>query len=217
MGLPAELDDLRSPGRSFSPSTSPPLVVFAARQSGTYSSFSRYISLYCLSGSKRQRPDAPHVARRHDGTSFALPYQPCHLLSTAFSPARVAMTPPSFPARFICLRAFAQGGERAASTAVSACLSVLVRLEQECSAYVVANPACLPWVALNGVASADGCGGWGGDGCTEGPYPGVSPEVKFYHLANACMYGAAVLSATGAEKDFDWLLSRWGDRNRSQA
>ncbi|CAM9763642.1 unnamed protein product [Hapterophycus canaliculatus] len=78
-----------------------------------------------------------------------------------------------------------QGGERAASTAVSACLSFLVRLEREKSAYV--------------------CGGGDGGGGNRS----VSPEVKLYHLANACLYGASVLSGLGADENFDRLLTRY--------
>lgn len=80
---------------------------------------------------------------------------------------------------------FPKGGEKAASSAVSACLSVLVRLERERSAYT----------------SGGGGGGCGGSRC-------VSPEVKLYHLANACLYGASVLSEVGAYQNFDWLFSR---------
>lgn len=78
-----------------------------------------------------------------------------------------------------------KGGEKAASTAVSACLSQLVRLEREKSAYVLVG---------------------GGGGCGENR--SVSPEVKLYHLANACLYGASVLSELGADQNFEWLLSR---------
>lgn len=69
---------------------------------------------------------------------------------------------------------------------MSACLSLLVQLEREESAYV--------W-------GGGGGDGGGGTGC-------VSPEVKLYHLANACLYGASVLSGLGAVQNFDWLFSR---------
>lgn len=89
---------------------------------------------------------------------------------------------------------FVKGGERAASAAVSACLSVLTQLEQEGSAYV---------------AAATAAGEGGRDAGPGSSSPCVSPEVKLYHLANACLYGAAVLSGSDdAEGDFDWLLSR---------
>lgn len=109
-----------------------------------------------------------------------------------------------------------QGGERAASTAVSACLTLLVRLEEEGSSYVVDNSPCLPHAArsIGGSASTapnnrsgsstsgvDSRVGQGGSWC-------VSPEVKLYHLANACLYGATVLSEKGADKNFEWLLRR---------
>ncbi|CAN0031660.1 unnamed protein product, partial [Ectocarpus fasciculatus] len=81
------------------------------------------------------------------------------------------------------------GGGKAAATAVSACLSLLVQLEREESAYV--------WGGGGG-----GRGGRGGTGC-------VSPEVKLYHLANACLYGASVLSGLGAVQNFDWLFGRY--------
>ncbi|CAM9864397.1 unnamed protein product [Scytosiphon promiscuus] len=87
------------------------------------------------------------------------------------------------PKHWLFLPLASQGGEKAASTAVSACLSYLVRLEREGSAYV--------------------CGVDGGGGRH------VSPEVKLYHLANACLYGASVLSAPGADEDFDWLCTRY--------
>ncbi|CAM9604885.1 unnamed protein product, partial [Ectocarpus sp. 12 AP-2014] len=47
---------------------------------------------------------------------------------------------------------------------------------------------------------------WGGSGGGTGC---VSPEVKLYHLANACLYGASVLSGLGAVQNFDWLFSRY--------
>ncbi|CBN79269.1 Protein of unknown function [Ectocarpus siliculosus] len=101
-----------------------------------------------------------------------------------------ACTPPGtasllpLPPHWLFLPLASQGGEKAASTAVSACLSLLVQLEREESAYV--------WSG----------GGGGGTGC-------VSPEVKLYHLANACLYGASVLSGLGVVQHFDWLFSRY--------
>lgn len=85
---------------------------------------------------------------------------------------------------------------------MSACLSSLVRLEQENSAYVCAGETG------TGIGTSTGstvCGGRGGGGSQSGC---VSPEVKLYHLANACLYGASVLSGVGAEEKFDWLFSR---------
>ncbi len=37
----------------------------------------------------------------------------------------------------------------------------------------------------------------------------MSAEVKLYHLANACQYGASVLSGIDhAEQNSDWLFTR---------
>lgn len=94
-----------------------------------------------------------------------------------------------------------QGGEKAASAAVSACLSSLVRLEQENSAYVCAGGSS----SGTGSAGSTECGGRGGG---DSQSRCVAPEVKLYHLANACLYGASVLSGDGAEENFDWLFSR---------
>ncbi|CAN0134606.1 unnamed protein product [Ectocarpus sp. 4 AP-2014] len=104
----------------------------------------------------------------------------------AYAPPGTASLLP-LPPHWLFLPLASQGGEKAASTAVSACLSLLVQLEREESAYV----------------RGDGGGdGGGGTGC-------VSPEVKLYHLANACLYGASVLSGLGAVQNFDWLFSRY--------
>lgn len=82
-----------------------------------------------------------------------------------------------------------QGGERAASTAVSACLSILSELEREGSSYVAVGDFCAT---------------------RQGSHEAVAPEVKLYHLMNACMYGASVFSGGDdlAEENFDWLLGR---------
>ncbi|CAN0525396.1 unnamed protein product, partial [Ectocarpus sp. 12 AP-2014] len=103
-------------------------------------------------------------------------------LKACAPPGTASLLP--LPPHWLFLPLASQGGEKAASTAVSACLSLLVQLEREESAYV--------W----------GGGGGGGTGC-------VSPEVKLYHLANACLYGASVLSGLGAVQNFDWLFSRY--------
>ncbi|CAM9227647.1 unnamed protein product, partial [Ectocarpus sp. 13 AM-2016] len=100
-------------------------------------------------------------------------------LKACAPPGTASLLP--LPPHWLFLPLASQGGEKAASTAVSASLSLLVQLEREESAYV--------W-------------GDGGTGC-------VSPEVKLYHLANACLYGASVLSGLGAVQDFDWLFSRY--------
>ncbi|CAN0223408.1 unnamed protein product [Ectocarpus sp. 12 AP-2014] len=104
-------------------------------------------------------------------------------LKACAPPGTASLLP--LPPHWLFLPLASQGGEKAASTAVSACLSLLVQLEREESAYV--------W---------GGGGGGGGTGC-------VSPEVKLYHLANACLYGASVLSGLGAVRNFDWLFSRY--------
>lgn len=69
---------------------------------------------------------------------------------------------------------------------MSACLSILSQLEREGSSYVTVS-------------------GFGAT-CHEA----VAPEVKLYHLMNACMYGASVFSGEDdlAEGNFDWLLGR---------
>lgn len=83
---------------------------------------------------------------------------------------------------------------------MSACLFSLVRLEQEESAYVCAGGTGTD----TGTGSTASSGRSGGDPRSRC----VSPEVKLYHLANACLYGASVLSGVGAEEKFDWLFSR---------
>ncbi|CAM9551716.1 unnamed protein product [Ectocarpus sp. 12 AP-2014] len=102
-------------------------------------------------------------------------------LKACAPPGTASLLP--LPPHWLFLPLASQGGEKAASTAVSACLSLLVQLEREKSAYV-----------------------WGGSGGGTGC---VSPEVKLYHLANACLYGASVLSGLGAVQNFDWLFSRY--------
>lgn len=96
-----------------------------------------------------------------------------------------------------------QGGERAAAAAVSACLEILVRLEKEGSAFVMPSPA----PGLVGGSSPQDVDGVCSDGVVVGS-AWLSPELKFYHLANACMYGITVVSTATAERHFDWLLTR---------
>lgn len=57
--------------------------------------------------------------------------------------------------------------------------------------------------------AAEGSGVNGDTSTARAGLPFLSPEVKLYHLANACLYGAAVLSDETTGKHFDWLLSRW--------
>lgn len=69
---------------------------------------------------------------------------------------------------------------------MSACLSILSELEREGSSYVAVGDFDTTW------------------------HEAVAPEVKLYHLMNACMYGASVFSGGDdlAEGNFDWLLGR---------
>lgn len=126
-----------------------------------------------------------------------------------------------FFSHYIFFRCF-QGGESAAIAAVSACLSVLVVLERERSTYVIATPSSTaysppstgqPGLSDSLPSAVAECGGArpathrGHRGRSSGF---LSPEVKLYYLANACMYGAAVLSGATAETNFGWLLTRCG-------
>ncbi|CAB1100251.1 unnamed protein product [Ectocarpus sp. CCAP 1310/34] len=106
-------------------------------------------------------------------------------LKACAPPGTASLLP--LPPHWLFLPLVSQGGGKAASMAVSACLSLLVELEREESTYV--------W-------GGGGGGGGGGTGCNP-------PEVKLYHLANACLYGASVLSGLGAVQNFDWLFSRY--------
>lgn len=81
---------------------------------------------------------------------------------------------------------------------MSACLAVLVGLEQGGSAYV-----------SDGSADADHGSHPGSGDVAPAPWGSLTLEVKFYYLANTCMYGAAILSDDEAEKNFDWLLTRF--------
>ena len=100
---------------------------------------------------------------------------------------------------FCTIYVFHQGGERAASVAVSACLALLVRLEREGSTYVSVATTCVH----NDTADVVSTGGRG-----DGGGGGILPEVKLYYLANACLYGSSVLAEKGSDKNFDWLLIR---------
>lgn len=85
--------------------------------------------------------------------------------------------------------------------AVSACLASLVRLEREGSTYVSGATSCLHNDTSDGVGIGRRGGSGGGGG-------GITPEVKLYYLANACLYGSSALSEKGSDENFDWLLSR---------